>query len=662
VIAAALIVQALHALFNAGHPYLDGFAEHGLYTFVEFMAVGVCFARVLRRREDRLVWSLIALGLLAWTGGDLVWTVWLDNVANPPDPSVADALYLAWYPPVYVALVLMLRSHHSQAGFAMWLDGLVVGLTVAAIGAALVFPDVLSASSGSPAAVAVNLAYPLGDFLLLVFVAVGFALGGRRSGRQWLLLCLGLAISTGADMVYVYQVAHETYVGGRILDVMWPASMAVLALAAWQPTPAKAAATGLPRHTVLLSAFAGVLSLALLVDGTLNHLTTLAVALATGALVAAGARTALTYVENVRILQHQRRFALTDALTSLGNRRRLNQDLDAILERTLGGHIATLAFFDLDGFKRYNDTFGHGAGDALLTRLGQTLATAVEGAGDAYRLGGDEFCVLLDGDLSRRDDVVVRCERALVERGEGFAVGASCGLVSLPREATTSGSALGLADKRMYADKGSVGRGSHAQVQGVLMRLLGEREPLLHHHLRDVGQLALAIGRQMGLDSEQLDELRRAAELHDVGKLAIPDEILHKPGPLTDGERVFMQQHTIIGERVLDVAPALSAVAKLVRSTHERWDGKGYPDGLAAEQIPVGSRIIAACDAYVAMLTERPHEAARAPADALSELHRHSGGQFAPAVVSAMSDYFASALPARVPPEGATDVEPITSV
>ena len=168
------------------------------------------------------------------------------------------------------------------------------------------------------------------------------------------------------------------------------------------------------------------------------------------------------------------------------------------------------------------------------------------------------------------------------------------------------------------------------------MRLLGEREPTLQSHLRDVGELTAAIGRRFDLDSEQLDELRRAAELHDLGKLAIPEGILRKPGPLTEGEQRFLRQHTIIGERILDVAPALRPVARLVRSSHERWDGSGYPDALAGQAIPLGSRIIAACDAYTAMLSDRPYGAARTPNGALAELRRHSGRQFDPQVVEAI--------------------------
>jgi two-component system, cell cycle response regulator len=648
----AVLGQVAHGLFDLGHPSLDGFIENGLYSAVEVIAVLACAARVVRRKQDRGAWLLVTIGLLTWTAGDAVWTLWLDNLSNPPEPSIADALYLLWYPSIYVALGLLMRAHFRHAGVAVWLDGLVVGTTAAAIAAALILPAILGASEGNAAADAVNLAYPVGDLLLLMFIALGFALAGWRPGRQWTLLGVGIAISALADMIYLYQSARGTYTAGHLLDSMWPISMFVLAIAAWQqPAVTRERAGGRP-HTVILPAVSGMTALGLLVSGTLHPLTHVAVALATVALLAASARAALTYIENARILRAQSLYAVTDALTGLGNRRRLNEDLERFVIAALEGRPATLAFFDLNGFKRYNDTFGHGAGDALLARLAASLALAVEGAGHAYRLGGDEFCVLLDGRVHRGEAAVERAEAALTEHGSGFTIDASCGLVALPAEADTATLALALADKRMYEEKGRSGRSSHSQIQGVLMRLLGEREPVLHNHLRDVGVLALAVGRHFDLDNEQLEELRRAAELHDIGKLAVPDEILRKAGPLTDEEAQFMRQHTLIGERVLDVAPALGSVARLVRSTHERWDGSGYPDGLAGEAIPIGSRIIAACDAYTAMTSERPHEPWRSPLAAQAELRSHAGTQFDPAVVEAICAHLSERPKQRSQPHG----------
>ena len=633
--------HAVHAVFGLGHPSLDVFADDGVYTAVEFVAVGVCAARALRRSEDRAAWLLISCSLLTWAAGDFVWTMWLNGLARPPYPSIADPLYLAMYPAIYAALLLLMRSQFRHVGVAVWLDGLVVGLATAAAGAALIFPAVVAASGGGTAAVIVTLAYPLCDFFLLVFIALGFALSGWRPGRQWLLLGVGIAISACADMIFAYQEAHGAYVAGGILDTMWPASMAVMALGAWQPASSKVRKAVVGRHTVLLPAAFGLIALALLISASLRPLTPLALGLATGALLAAGARASLTYLENVRMLKRQTLDAITDALTGLGNRRRLMEDLDVAAQHGLQGRPSTLVFFDLNGFKRYNDSFGHGAGDALLARLGAALAVSVEGHGGAYRLGGDEFCALLDGCFPRGDGLVARTQSALADQGSGFSITAACGVVVLPEEADTVTLALNLADERMYAEKGT-GRATQSQTQSVLLQLLTEREPTLHHHVYDVGQLSLAVGRRFKLDSEQLDELRRAAELHDIGKLALPEEILNKPGPLSESEQLFIGQHTIIGERILNVAPALRQVASLVRSSHERWDGQGYPDRLAGTASPLGARIIAACDAYDAMTSTRPYQARRSREDAIAELRRRSGSQFDPDVVAALCEHLES--------------------
>jgi diguanylate cyclase (GGDEF)-like protein len=293
-------------------------------------------------------------------------------------------------------------------------------------------------------------------------------------------------------------------------------------------------------------------------------------------------------------------------------------------------------FFDLNGFKRYNDSFGHAAGDSLLARIGGALGVAVDTRGHAYRLGGDEFCVLLTGRVARHDRLVTSAAAALTEHGSAFTVNASFGLAIIPDDALSASAALQLADQRMYADKARSSRDSRAKTRDVLMQLLNERTPDLHHHVNGVGQLVVDLAREFALDSDQLDETLRAAELHDIGKLAIPDEILEKPGPLNDAEWQFMRQHSIVGERILNADPALRPVARLVRASHERWDGAGYPDGLAGTAIPLGARIIAACDAYEAMTSERCYQAARSSDDAIAELQRNSGSQFDPAVIDAL--------------------------
>jgi diguanylate cyclase (GGDEF)-like protein len=322
-------------------------------------------------------------------------------------------------------------------------------------------------------------------------------------------------------------------------------------------------------------------------------------------------------------------------LTALANRRALMRDLEDAADEATTTERRSVALFDLDGFKQYNDAFGHAAGDALLQRLGADLATAVAGQGRAYRLGGDEFCVLFDHHVAGDDPILEATLAALAEPGGPFAVDASFGLVSLPADAETAADALRLADHRMYALKHGR-RATKGEAREVLLAVLGEREPDLQRHMHDVAELARAVGTRLGLDAEDLDVVVRAAELHDIGKVAVPDSILHKPGPLDEAEWSFIRQHTIIGERIVGAAEALRPVGRVVRASHERWDGGGYPDGLAAEAIPLGARIVFACDAWDAMTCDRGYRSALAPDEAAAELRAHAGTQFDADVVVAV--------------------------
>jgi diguanylate cyclase (GGDEF)-like protein len=335
------------------------------------------------------------------------------------------------------------------------------------------------------------------------------------------------------------------------------------------------------------------------------------------------------------MLTTSRHEALTDALTGLRNRRALMDDLAREFEQLSPSQPKAVLLFDLDGFKLYNDTFGHPAGDALLARLGRRLGEATSPYGTAYRLGGDEFCAVVQPNGLGVGPIVAATVSALSEEGEGFTVTTSQGVANVPAEADEPAAALQLADRRMYAEKGGRRSSPARQSRDVLLSTLRERQPDLYEHLTDVTALALAVGRMTGMGPERLDELGRAAELHDIGKIAIPDTILDKPGPLDDAEWAFMRRHTIIGERILMAAPALTPVARIVRSTHERWDGQGYPDGLAGEEIPLGAQIVGVCDAFDAMTTDRSYRPAMGEEEAIAELRLCAGTQFDPTVVEA---------------------------
>jgi HD-GYP domain-containing protein (c-di-GMP phosphodiesterase class II) len=215
-------------------------------------------------------------------------------------------------------------------------------------------------------------------------------------------------------------------------------------------------------------------------------------------------------------------------------------------------------------------------------------------------------------------------------------VTSSAGSAEVPTEAAQRGTALQLADQRMYRQKDSRRPSAGGEVEAVLIRLVNQRAPELAEHGNAVKSLALAVGSDMELPSGELTALSRASELHDIGKIAIPDAILNKTTPLDDDEWEFIRQHTILGERIVSAAPSLVAVGRLIRASHERWDGRGYPDRLAGESIPLAARIIFACDAYHAITAERPYSPARGPETALEELRRGAGTQFDPDVVASI--------------------------
>ncbi len=342
----------------------------------------------------------------------------------------------------------------------------------------------------------------------------------------------------------------------------------------------------------------------------------------------------IVFSHSVRARRRSNHDATTDALTGLGNRRALFADMGLAVDSLPRGDSLMVGIFDLDGFKAYNDTYGHPAGDALLARLGSNLAAAVAEHGNAYRIGGDEFIVVTpayDG-----ESMLTAAQSALSERGEGFVISCSRGSARV-NVGHSLEDALHAADQLLYTNKHSVRVDQRSEAKDALLQVLAEQDEDLVTHLGHVAEMAGDIALALGLPAEQITLTRLAAELHDVGKAAIPASILNKRGPLSATERSLMELHTVIGERILAAAPTLAAIAPIVRSSHERPDGTGYPDGLKAEQIPICSRIISVVDAYDAMTSDRPYRRAMPADDALAELRLHAGTQFELSVVEQLA-------------------------
>jgi two-component system cell cycle response regulator len=629
--AAGLGVFVVYSFTLRSFPALDVLFNDWLYNAVLVLGVALCLLRVVHVPTDRTPWLLLTTALASWAVAEILFAFVYDN--DPPFPSVADAFYLAFYPLCWVGLLLLVKRHIAEFHPSLWLDGATAALAAAALGAAVLVEVVLQSTEGSSAAVITNIAYPVSDVLLLGLVIGVFTLSGWRPGRMWLLIGLGLWCTLIADAAYLFQSATDSYIPGSPTDAFWLMGMLLIAWAAWQTTERSAAAAKPARPLLATPALAGLAAIAILLTSDYQPLNPLALGLAVVTLAAVMVRTGLTFRENARMLERIHRLALTDALTGLANRRSLLKDLDYALDAS-DGSSHMLVIFDLNGFKRYNDTFGHPSGDALLKRLGASLVAAVGERGMSYRLGGDEFCVLADIGEDGAGPLLDAAVAALSEEGEAFAITTSFGAVFVPDEATTASEALRLADQRLYVQKHAA-EIARSRPHEVLLQALSERQPELLEHSRDVARLSLAVGKRLGLSDDQLGDLHMAAELHDVGKLAIPDAILLKPGPLTPAELEFVHRHTLVGQRIVAAAPALQEVGRIVRASHERWDGTGYVDGLVGTDIPLAARIIAVCDSFKAMTTKRPYGFALLVPQAVAELRRSVGTQFDPDVVSA---------------------------
>jgi two-component system cell cycle response regulator len=638
VMALAFLAFAAHGALGFGGTAVDDIFGVWVYDALMLGAAASCLARALLVKRERLAWALLGVALAIWTGGEIYYSAVLTGSGSVPIPSPADAGYLIFYPVAYLALIVLLRERVGSFPVTRWLDGLLVGTSVAAVATALVLSPIVDASttSGSAAAVATNLAYPIADLALLTLVVTAAAFTGWRPGRSWLTLGTGLVVLAFSDGIYLLQSAQGNYVEGGILDAAWPLGALLLATAAWLAPQSKPVIESDATRVAAVPAAAALAAIALQFADHYVSIPKGASILSLLTLLIVVLRMALSFREAHVNLESSVRDSLTDPLTGLRNRRRLMTELEsAAADPPNQGLVRLLILFDLDGFKAYNDAFGHPAGDTLLTRLAGRLAAFAGDRGSAYRLGGDEFCLLTECTAAEVDAFIAGGAAALSERGDGFFITASQGSVLLPSEASSQEAALQLADRRMYANKSRERASAGSQSRDVLISALRERQPELHEHVVDVAGLALRVAVELELDPEQRDEVFRAAELHDTGKMAIPDAILNKPGPLEAQEWEFMRKHTLIGERIIASAPALVPVARLVRSSHERWDGEGYPDGLRGEQIPLGARIVAICDAYQAMVAERPYSVAMRPGAALEEISRSAGRQFDPRVVDA---------------------------
>ncbi len=437
---------------------IDGW---GVATF-EFVASCLCLWRAVTSRRKTIP-LLLGLGILSWSIGDAVLASESAGGATPAVPSLADLFYLGFYPIVYIALVLLTRKHLNRLGTTTWLDGAVAGLGAAALCACFAFNTVLHSVGGDASAVATDLAYPIGDGLLLILAVGGTAIIPGRKKTQWLLIAGAIAMTAVGDTFNLFASSGATsHVGTIFNSIAWPCAILLISVAVWvRPLRKSPMAVGEAPGFLLPGLGAGA-GLSILVVDTLHPVAPVAVGLATATLITVGIRLALS-VRSLRLLTEKRhRQAITDELTGLGNRRQLFNLLDAFFvdyadPETVDRRLSLL-YVDLDHFKEINDSFGHAAGDALLRQLGPRLISRLRASDVLVRVGGDELAVLIwDTDSDYAASVA---ERLIAELDQPFEldtlsvrVGASIGIASAPSDATDSTGLLRCADLAMYRAK-----------------------------------------------------------------------------------------------------------------------------------------------------------------------------------------------------------------
>ncbi len=353
-------------------------------------------------------------------------------------------------------------------------------------------------------------------------------------------------------------------------------------------------------------------------------------------------------IETVRrqsgALRQHERSALSDPVTGLENRRKLTHDMDVALATPNDRRV--LVMLELDGLQTYSDRFGYAASEDLLRRSASSLVEAVAPlAGVAYQIDTDRLAALVPLSERQLGEVVLAATASLRDDAADPVISRAYGDVAIPDEAAQSELALQIAGQRLAAHKQRQHRSARRQAHAVLMAVLGVRRPDLREHLRIVTYRAISLARRLGLGVAEIDDIALAAELQDIGLLAVPESVLEKEHPLDEAETAMVRSHTVEGEKIIAAAQGLAPVARLVRASSEYFDGSGYPDGLAGEAIPLGARIIAVAVAYAAMTSHRPYQVARSAAEALAELRRCAGTQFDRRVVEALSQDLAEEAP-----------------
>jgi len=629
------------------------------------------------RPRHLMPWWLLAASQVIYASADVTFYVRQDLLGLTAFPSISEVLYLAHYPPLLLGLALFIRRRTPGRDAAALLDGAILAVG-AAILAWIYLLGPLVHAADTPAIVRMaSLSFPVMDLAVLT-VALRLIIGaGARTRAYWICVTALISVLT-ADALYGLLQLAGIYSTGNLVEGLWLCYYLLLGATALHPSmrritdPSPIAEQTLSGLRMSLLALASLSAPAALIIQQLRGAPLDIPVLASGAAVLFG----LVLGRMAGLVAVQRHAAVTDGLTKLHNRRFLEEQLRLEADRARRGEQqVSLVLLDIDHFKAINDTYGHPGGDRILCQVAERLRQVVRPGDVVARYGGEEFAILVPGVGSAQlTELAERLRQAIAglpmrpNQSAWVGITVSVGAASLPDHADSVADLVTFADNALYAAKhagrncsviGRLGGDLTAEartirdtsairfLQGLAEELDRVQSP--SEHSTAIGAWAAAVASRLGLDPGTRQRCELAGQLHDVGKVVVPEAILTKPGPLTADELQIMRQHPARGGQLVTLAPELADIAEIVRQHHERFDGTGYPDRLAGTEIRLEARIIALCDAYAAMRADRHYRAALPVEAALDQIREGRGTQFDPELTDIVLELLAAGVIGELP-------------
>jgi two-component system cell cycle response regulator len=656
---------------------------------------GVSTSEGMPRARNIQRWGPILLGIV-FICHMIAELINLYNILHrlPAFPSWADVAYLSQYAfLLFILFFLPNRALSKHTYSRVLLDSLMIMTAVTTFSWYFLLGPTILQEDATLFVRLLNSTYPFIDlvmFLGFLFLSARSSVSGLRPLQFMLLLSLTLMI-VGDSLGYYKTLQHGHPLGiEETVDEIMQAAQSVayglfgvtayfmryIGASSEFSTPSEKEMAEVPSMWLSFLPYALIPAIGLLVFSTLH--TGKQGALEVGVYLGGAVLLVEIFLRQISAMRESMSYAkqldrantlleslaTTDPLTELPNHRALLSMLDQELERSLRyERSCSLLFLDIDHFKALNDGYGHASGDTVLREFSSTVRALIRAVDNIGRWGGEEFVVILpetqvEAALNAAERIRTAIGRHAFGIGGGMHLTCSIGVASFPVHAHNRETLVAAADQGMYGakrlgrnqvraagdpavltilaenDRGG-GRDEAALLGTVeaLASLVEMRDFSTGHRSQQTATFILELARSLNLPSPEAQMFALAGHLHDIGKIAIPDAILAKAGQLTEKEWVLVRTHPEVSAAVISHIPSLRPIAPVIRAHHERWDGSGYPDGLAGENIPLGARIIAVVDAYTAMICDRPYQKARLPYQALEELQRCAGTQFDPRIV-----------------------------